>query len=59
MRLSIPLLAGFCIASITNGAAAFDESDIIKVRALNQCEACDLREAELSNANLRRGVLIS
>ncbi|PPR12991.1 MAG: hypothetical protein CFH37_01749, partial [Alphaproteobacteria bacterium MarineAlpha9_Bin7] len=53
MRLGITFSIGFCIASIANGAMGFDESDSIKLAVLNQCEACDLREAEFMHANLK------
>jgi len=57
MRLGITFSICFCIASIANGAMGFDESDAIKVGVLNQCEACDLREAEFMHANLKGGLL--
>ena len=36
---------------------AFDETDLKKLRAMNSCEKCDLREADLKGANLSQANL--
>ena len=36
---------------------AFDETDLKKLRAMNSCEKCDLREADLKGANLSQADL--
>ena len=36
---------------------AFDETDLKKLRAMNSCEKCDLREADLKGANLSEAKL--
>ena len=55
MRVMISFMVMFCVAPVTNFAKGFDESDLLRARALNQCELCDLREANLSELNFSEG----
>ena len=52
MRSGIALLASICTVLFATTSLAFDESDLIKIRELNQCINCDLRKANLANADL-------
>ena len=48
------VLLPFTIVLLTTPVLAYKQADLDKPRATNKCARCDLRGADLSNANLRK-----
>ena len=51
------VLLPFTILLLTTPVLAYKQADLEKLRAINKCARCDLRGADLSNANLRKAEL--